>query len=427
MAFHQLIGQLRSSNLFKSFSVYVFSSFFNQGVSFLLIPVFTKYLTPGEYGILSLVNTTVSLLTIFIMVGADGSIRRQFYKLKGEAYARFFSSALLTSFVAFFIISALASLASIGLSGLIEIPRKWIFLAPIIAFTSILPTILLGQYRVQQRAGAFAVFSNSMTVLNLVLAIVFVVVLKLNYEGRLYSTLIVNSAFFILAFVFLKRQDFIGNKINWEYSKTSLKYGLPIIPHQIGAFVIAFSDRYFIANMVNVDEVGIYNVGYQVGSIIGILEGTFGYAFTPFLFESLTENSVLRKKKVVKVSYLFILFLALAVLLLTVLSFPLFKLFIDERFHGGQIFVLWVAIGFFFSGCYKMVTGYIYYSNKTIFLAYLSVFNIVVNILLNYLLISRFGALGAAYASCFSYFAMFALTAIIAYKLVPMPWFAFKS
>jgi|GEM_PF-503171 len=419
------VKSLAGKKLFKSFSVYVFSTVFNQGVSFLLIPFFTHYLLPSEYGTLSLVNTTVSLLTIFIMVGADGAIRRAFYKLKGDDYSSFFSSAFFTCIVAFGIISVLTGLFVLFYPGDTGIPMKWLLLSPVIAFTSVLPTILLGQFRVKQQAVSFAVVSNLMTIANLGLAIWFVAGMKMGYDGRLSALLIVNIFFFVLSYFILRRQRLLGAPISKEHCRGSLRYGLPIIPHHLGASIIAFSDRYFIAGLVDVPEVGIYNVAYMIGSIVGIVESSFSYAFIPFLFESLTDGSDTAKKKVVRLSYFFLAFLAVCVLGLYLTSGLLYDFFIDEDYHSGRHLVIWVAIGYFFSGCYKVFSGYIFYSGKTIYLTYLAIINIVVNVGLNYLLIGNMGSLGAAIATMISFFVMFCITAVAANKLQPMPWLAF--
>jgi len=175
--------------------------------------------------------------------------------------------------------------------------------------------------------------------------------------------------------------------------------------------------------MVGVDEAGIYNVGYAIAGIIGLMEGTFGYSYTPFLFEQLSKKCSKADNQVVKVSYFFVLALAAAVLLLYLSSGLIFHYFIDERYRGAQIYILWLAIGYFFSGCYKIMVGYIFYASKTIYLTYLSVINIVLNIALNFVLIGRLGAEGASLATMISYFVMFLITFFIANRIHPMPWF----
>lgn len=420
------VDSFRKSTLLKSFSIYVFSSFFNQGINFLLLPVFTHYLLPSDYGVLSVVNSVISIMTVFIMVGADGAIRRQFYKLEGNQYAQFFTSSLFVCVVAFLIISVLTFGATALIGPIAQIPVKWLLLCPLICFTSILPTVLLGQYRVQQKASAFAVLSNLMTLANLGLAIWLVVGAGMNYEGRLYSILIVNICFFLISFFIVKKQKLLTNSLNKVFINESIKYGLPIIPHQLGALIISFSDRFFIVARDGTDDAGIYSVGYTIAGIIGILEGTFTLAYTPFLFEQLSKKNEEANNKIVKVSYLFIAALAVSVLLLCLASPWIFKYFIDERFAEGQIFVVWVSIGYFFSGCYKMMAGYIFYSSKTIYLTYLSIINIALNLGLNYVLIGKMGAMGAAIATMLSYIVMFLITTYISNRLNPMPWFWFK-
>jgi len=204
----KMIKRFRSSSLLKSFSVYVFSSFFNQGVNILLLPLFTYYLTPFDYGILSLVNTTISVVSIFVMVGADGAIRRQFYKLKGNEFAQFFISSLFTCLISFIVISILIVATAWWLGSLTHVPIKWILLSPVISFTSVLPTILLGLYRVEQKATSYAVVSNLMTLANLGLAIWLIVGAGMNYEGRLYSILVVNLVFSAISVFVIKKNDY---------------------------------------------------------------------------------------------------------------------------------------------------------------------------------------------------------------------------
>jgi len=417
-----MLKKYRKSKLLKSFSVYIFSNFFNSAIGLLLLPLFTHYLNPNDYGTLSLINTTIAIFSILIMVGADGSLRREFYNFKGYRYAEYFSSSVFTTILAFAITILLTLVGAKWLAPLAQIPTKWFLFSLVISGFSILPTILLGQYRVEQKAFSFAVFSNLMTLVNMGLGILFVVVLSMNYEGRGYSLILTNLIFCVISIVVLQKKKLFVKKLNKKDMKTSFRYGLPLIPHQIGSLIINFSDRYFIANLVSLTEAGFYNVGYTLGSVIGKVEGSFTHAFVPFLFEQLSKNSIEADKKVVKVSYLFLLGLLVSTFSLYFFSKIVFTYLIDVRYLPGEKYVLWISLGYFFSGCYKMAAGYIYYAKKTIYLTYLSIFNIVVNVLLNYFLISAYGAMGAAYATLLSFFMMFLITFIISWRLRPMPW-----
>lgn len=422
MNFFRRIRGLGNIKLFRSLFVYVFATFFNQGVSFLLLPVFTYYLTPADYGILSLINTTISVLTIFIMVGSDSSIRKQFYTLPGADYASFFSSSLVVCAYAFVIISAITAITAPWINAWLGIPVKWFLLTPAISFLSIVPTLLQGQNRVQKKAFAYAVFTNSFTVTNLLLGLLFVAVLQLGYAGRVMSLLLVNLVFTCIALYLLHKQNLLTKNIKKNHIRFSLHYGLPIIPNLASVLVLAYADRIFITRMVNVNELGIYNVAYTLSSAISVLVGAFTLAYTPFLFENLKTGKREDHLKIVRISYLFLAALLLSLLALIMVSDFIYEHFINYRYAKGIKYIFWLGLGTIFFGMYKLVAGFIFYYNKTKYLAFLGIVNIIINVLLNYILIGAYGVIGAAYATAISYFLMFVFTFIISHRIIKMPW-----
>src|SRR5690606_27445429 len=140
-------------------------------------------------------------------------------------------------------------------------------------------------------AKLFALLNNSLTIVNLILGVIFVAMLKWNFEGRAYSLLITNIIFAVISIVLLQRKNLVSKQIKTSNIKSSLNYGIPSIPHKLGALLINFSDKFFIINMVSISANGLYNVGYTVGSLVGKLEGAFSLAFTPILFEELKKNT----------------------------------------------------------------------------------------------------------------------------------------
>src|SRR5690606_37689933 len=115
------------------FSVYTLSNLLNSAVGFLLLPLFTHYLNPEDYGILSLLNTTIAIFSIIIMVGADSSLRREFYNFKGSRYAAYFSSSVVTTIIAFALTLLLALIGTKWLVSLAQIPARWFFWSLVIS------------------------------------------------------------------------------------------------------------------------------------------------------------------------------------------------------------------------------------------------------------------------------------------------------
>ncbi|MCH5686531.1 polysaccharide biosynthesis C-terminal domain-containing protein [Niabella sp. W65] len=214
--------------------------------------------------------------------------------------------------------------------------------------------------------------------------------------------------------------------MNLDDVKDSIGFGLPLIPHTIGAMVINMSDRLFITHYLNKEILGIYNIGYLAGSVLSLINAGFANAIVPFSYELFNQNTTVAKGKVVKVYWMYILILIVFILLIWLLTPFMFNHFIDKKFHGGTRFVVWIALGYFFQGIYLLFANIIFYLKKTKVLFYLSFFNIAINLTLNYLLVPRFGAMGAAYTLCISYFIFVVAVAFYCFRNFPLPWLTFN-
>ena len=186
------------------------------------------------------------------------------------------------------------------------------------------------------------------------------------------------------------------------------------------------SDRIFIAKMVSVQEAGIYNLGYQFGSLLLVAVSAFSNMFTPYLYERLANPTLEAKRQIVRMSYLFLGGILVLLLGLTAFGPWFFGNIVDARYLGSQKYVFWVGLSYFFWGVYIVVSGFIFFKNQNRILGYLGVFNMIFNIVLNYVLIGKFGALGAAYATCISFFTVSVAVAGWVGREFELPWFEFQ-
>jgi len=96
--------------------------------------------------------------------------------------------------------------------------------------------------------------------------------------------------------------------------------------------------------------------------------------------------------------------------------------FVGKSFSGAHIFVFWIAIGYAFSGMYKMVANYIFFAEKTYILAWVTLFCAAANVFFNYIFIKYNGSVGAAQAACLTFFILFLLTWVLSALVYRMPW-----
>jgi len=412
-------------SLFKSFSTYTIASFIEKGIAFFLLPVFTFYLSPKDYGTLSLLQSIYSLILPVISLGSMGAISVAYFN-KGESnYSSYFSSCLIPPIAVTIVLTILSSCGYSFLGSYFQISPIWIIIIPSFCFLTVFNSLLLTDYQIKNQPLNYVKYSLSNSTLSVLLSLLFVISIHLSFKGRLYGQYISVFVFFIIAlFILLKKGIISINAINKDDIIDSIKFGLPLIPHTLGCMVINMSDRLFIDKLLGKDILGLYNTGYIIGGSISILCGAFANAIIPFSYSLFELNTLDAKKKVVKVYWIFILLLIGVVLLVWLFTPFVFRFLINEKFSDGQKYVIWITLGYFFQGLYLLFANIIFYLKKTKILFYWSFVNVILNIALNFVLIREFGAIGAAYTLCLSYFIFFFAIATITSKLYPLPWFS---
>jgi len=413
--------------LLKTFSLYTFLGFLNAGIGFLLLPVLTRYLTPEDYGIISLINVYVAILTPLVGMSTSAFITVEYYnsKVSKDEFRGIFSSARVIPALGMIPVGIIFLGGSFFLPDLLELPRG--------AYWLILPMLLLTIYHnnfsafllATKRARLFGITTMAKIGLEISLTLFFLVYIGLHWDGRIYSALITAGIFSVLSVWIYHKWNLLSAEIKKIYIRQAILFGAPLILHQVGKFVINQADRLFLAKLVSVDEMGVYSVGYLVGTAIMILVGAFSNFYSPFLFERLKKGGENDKKEVIRICYIFIAIMSGALILLTLLTPLLFRLFIDSRYAAATQYVFWVGLGYFFWGFYIIFSGYIFYLKKTRILGYVAILNVVLNCLLNYFFIVWFGAIGAAYATCVSFFVVAVVIGFIVNRLYPMPWMYF--
>ena len=185
------------------------------------------------------------------------------------------------------------------------------------------------------------------------------------------------------------------------------------------------SDRLFISYYLGNDTLGMYAVGAQVAMIAMIIQQSFNQAWVPYLFKNLKIGLIENKIKIIKISYFAILFFAILPFLIDFITPLLYKIFIDEKFINSIQYVFWIALGYSLLGMYKVVTNYIFYEKRVKLLSMMTFFSLFINLVLNYVLIHKYGAIGVAYGTAITVAIFFIIAFIIANRVHKMPWLFF--
>lgn len=408
--------------LIKTSTIYLGSSILNKSIPFLLLPILTKFLSPEEYGILSIFQLMITFYSAFIGMSIHTNISKNFHNYSKQKLAVLMGNILLILCCSTIIFLIPTYIISLSHDQIYSIPSNWLPIIPIISFMLMLNIINLTVLRNEEKALTFGSYEIVNTLINAGVTIVLLIAYNYGWQSRAIGIIVAYFIFFITSIIYLKKNDYLSLKIDYSEIKQILKISLPLIPHVIGGIIISLSDRLFIEHMVGLKMVGIYSTGYMFGMFVRIFTDAFINAWSPWFYKMLSSPTEEKKKKIVRYTYLYIVAIFIIAFFISLFSKWIIPLFIDDRYAGANQFVFWIAIGYAIHGIYKIFFPYLVHINKTSFLGFSTFLTAILNLLLNYILIKYHGAIGAAYATAIS----FTLSTILVFwfqlKNYNMPW-----
>ena len=416
------IRKVFASSLFKSSFVYTLTRAINSAIPFLLMPVLTRYLNPEDYGIVAMFGVLLSFVIPFTGLSIDGAIARQYYDRDEVDMPTYVTNCLFILISSTTIVGIIFYFFAKPIRNAASFPEQWMWAIIVVSTTQFINQINLTLWQVQVKPVPYGIFQITQTVFNMGLSIWFVVGLGLAWQGRIQAQITVSVIFGLFGLFLLFRNGWIKFKINMTYIRNALKFGVPLLPHALSFTIKAVVDRVLIANMVSLTATGLYSVGYQIGSITGMLGDSFNQAYVPWLYERLKRDINAEKIVIVKYTYIYFIMILCMALCLGLIGPWFFTFFLGPKFAGANGYILWISLGFAFNGMYMMVVNYIFYMRKTYILAWITFSTALISIIVNYFAIKYWGAIGAAYTFSVMSFVTFLIVWILSSRLYPMPW-----
>lgn len=206
-------------NLLKQFSIYTLTTFLVAGIPFLLLPVLTHYLTPEDYGILSLMNSIIRVAIPFVTLGGVYAITLEYFKLEESDFRSYFSSVWFLQLGAFVLVLVLFLIFGQYLSNSFNLPYNWLLIIPFLCLFSISEEIALALLRNENKAKTYGILRVTKALVEISLTLFLVIGLSMDWKGRLLSWVIMVFIFFVGAVLFfykrkLLRFDLVKKKIS---------------------------------------------------------------------------------------------------------------------------------------------------------------------------------------------------------------------
>lgn len=417
--------------LIRTFSIYTVASFINKGVMFSIIPFLTNVISTEQNGILSLYGIFVMFIIPFILMGFSNSIMIEYSRLDEAEYRQFFSSSLALSTLSFILILLLFLSFGHLITFMVGAPYRLLLFGILYAYCNIYFEAILAYNRTIQKPFVYFWLSILKNLLEVSLIVWLVIGLRKGVEGKVVSSLVVVACVFLFALYYFNKNSLLTWNIKRKYINSEFRFGISQVFFQLNLFILASTDKFMINHILhNTAGLGVYFVANQFAFIINVIVTSFFLSYQPQLYTYLSNLTLENKYRLVKVKYLFAGFLLICTLGLCFLTPVFYHLFIKNlSYHGGISFVAWNAFAFFFWGLYALFLGYLYYFRKNRIVIIFSILSSVVCVSINYLFISHFGIIGAAYADLLTYIILFLAMVFTVLRVtkIDLPWFDFKG
>lgn len=374
--------------------IYTVIGFIQKGISFFLLPLYTFYLMPSDYGIMSVVTSITNFISILILFSFTSTATRFYYKRREHDYARqLWGTLILLVLINTVVIGTLCFVFHRYLLDpfLGEIPFSP-FLVVGLLTTIVSPLYLFFQAYLQtiQKGKQYGLNSLFYFLLQVGLTVLFLAKFKWGVMGVLYANLITAVVFFIYAFFFFLRLKLVL-KVNKEIATSAIKYATPLFPHHLFAWSSGMIDRIMLNSLSSSSSAGLYNSAQQFGHIISMVEVNVNRAFAPWFYERV--GSPLHEE-VIKNAMCFLLTLYSVI----AFSFSLYAQEIIQLMTAPSYHCIWIYVPFIcfvnvFQGMYYIYSNFLFL-DKTKYVFYCTLVSAILIIALNFILIPLYGILG---------------------------------
>ena len=409
-------------SLTRSVAIYGTGDVAVSAVNLLLLPVYIRHLTQEEYGALALLIGVEALSKITFRWGLDGAFMR-FYleRPQREDLERLASTLALFLLVASGLLVALLLLASATIARHLFDDLRYLTPLRIVLVNTFLLTFTFFPFHVMRMRGeavTFSAFSFGRSAGTLVLRIVLVVAAGWGLTGLMAADLVVTLVLLPLLWPWCRGLFRVA--FSAEELRTSLRFGLPRLPHGLAQQALDAGNKYLLSLHVSLADLGVYQIGTTLGQSLKFFLSAFETGWAPFYYSTARQPDA--RVVFAKITTYGIAVLALLVAGLTAIASNLVALLTSRNYADAAIVIPLIALGVAWQGVYLLTSIGLNLTGQTRYYPVSTFASAAVGLGAGALLMPAFGAVGAAVAFLLSYVTLATIAGFFARRHYPMAY-----
>jgi len=417
-----MLSRLKSTA--RNSFIYGIGNLSTKLIGLILLPLYTRILPVGEFGMLAMLETTSQvLITVFGLSLYNAFLRWYWDKEYSESRKSLFFSVFAFLIVISFIMAVSLCAGSRALSSVLLNNSEYFGLIRLMAITAafeivgVLPLTLM---RVEERPQLFITSNIIKFSVNLLLTIFFIVILKHRIEGIYEAQIIGNIVFFLFLSKYIWRKT--EARLNVKALKEMLSFSMPLVFASIAGIFLNLTDRYAIKFMNGLEQLGSYQFGFKIANAIKIIVlNSVSFALTPVIYKIIDEKG--SKRFYSKILTYMGFGVMLIVMIVSFYGKEISMILADkEEYRSAYTIIPVLAFGLFFSSLRDMVFTGLNITKKTRISATIIIIVSAANIGLNIFFISFFSSMGAAIATVLSQLLYLGLVSRYSQKYFYIPY-----
>jgi len=410
----------------RNTAIYTVTSVLQRGVSFLLLPIYARFLSQEDFGIFTVISIVSAALATTFMLSLNGAVTRYWFEYRDDPER-------LRDFLGTTITFMLLCCGALG--GLLLAAGAWL-LSPVLGDVAFWPyaalgvaasifqplvTTYLALLQTEEHTTRFAVLSLAQFTLTMGVAVTTVVALGAGAEGPLAANLVATAALFIACIMSLRgRVRFVLDR---SHLAVAFRYSLPLVPHSWMGQIQVIVDRLLLNGLIGPTAAGLYQVAYLIGGVLAIATDSANRAFVPIAMDALRRDRQGGLDELRDLGSVMVIGFCMLAAGIGAFAPELVSILATERYIAASVLVPLVAVAFAAIGIYYVLVNILFYvTSGTSYVMLGTMASGVSSISLNLYLIPTMGPQGAAFSLLCSQVIAAVVIGVIGFRFERVRW-----
>jgi O-antigen/teichoic acid export membrane protein len=390
-------------------AIYGGADFLTKLLAFVTFPIMAAALSAKDYGVIELVITATGLLSILMNCGINNAVQRFYWD--GDQEQNNKVEIVTSGFILLVCLGAISLALGLGaLPWVIKVieTEHWpisgigLIAAILLMIFSQITTFALDVVRLHFWPWKFLALSLLTRILTVSVGLLAVVLWRTGPDGLFGAQALIAMLMMPIAIFVIKKELQLSN-ISAGRIKEIFLYGYPFIFASLTYWLLGSLDRWMLAAMSSIEDVGIFSIAFRLASILTFVIAAFSQAWSPQAIKIKTDYAVSYRAIYGDILLLLMLIMIFAGGGLALFAGELTFLFIPKEYQESALPLLLLCIGIILQSTQQITAIGISIERKTHIFIFLVLIAVAVNFLFNLFLIPNYGAVGAAWSTLAAY------------------------